>query len=154
MSVDVPPERPGKTASLYSASDEDWAEAVRRAAIIRPLSEARRCSKAVVQAAAKSLGLSIPRTYRLVQDFRSRPLTASLLPLKRGRVKGSRRLDPKVEARVDEAVDAIYLKLERPTVKRLFGEVHRNCIAVGLKPPSMKALRARVAARSLREREG
>jgi putative transposase len=152
MSVDVPPERHGKTASLYSASDEDWAEAVRRAAIIRPLSEARRCSKAVVQAAAKSLGLSIPRTYRLVQDFRSRPLTASLLPLKRGRVKGSRRLDPKVEARVDEAVDAIYLKLERPTVKRLFGEVHRNCVAVGLKPPSMKALRARVTARSLRER--
>jgi putative transposase len=152
MSVDVPPERPGKTASLYLASDEDWAEAVRRAAIIRPLSEVRRCSKVVVQAAAKSLGLSIPRTYRLVQDFRSRPLTASLLPLKRGRVKGSRRLDPKVEARVDEAVDAIYLKLERPTVKRLFGEVHRNCVAVGLKPPSMKALRARVSARSLRER--
>src|SRR5208283_1255101 len=94
MSVDVLPERPGKVDSPYSASDEDWAEAVRRAAIIRPLSGARRCSKAVVQAAARSLGLSIPRTYRLVQNFRSQPLTASLLPLKRGRVKGSRRLDP------------------------------------------------------------
>src|SRR5208283_4875157 len=90
--------------------------------------------------------------YRLVQNFRSQPLTASLLPLKRGRVKGSRRLDPKVEARIDEAVDAIYLKPERPTVKRLFGEVHRNCVAAGIKPPSMKALRARVSARSLRER--
>jgi putative transposase len=152
MSGDVPPERPGKVDSLHGASDEDWAEAVRRAAIIRPLSEARRCSKAVVQAAAKSLGLSIPRTYRLVQKFRSRPLTASLLPLTRGRVKGSRRLDPKVEAHIDEAVDAIYLKPERPTVKRLFGEVHRNCVAAGIKPPSMKALRTRVSARSLRER--
>ena len=111
MSVDVLPERPGKTNSLYSASDEDWAEAVRRAAIIRPLSEARRCSKAVVQAAARSLGLSISRTYRLVQDFRSHPLTASLLPLKRGRIKGTRRLDPKVEARIDEAVDAIWPEL-------------------------------------------
>src|SRR5271165_6196744 len=111
MSVDVLPERPGKTNSLYSASDEDWAEAVRRAAIIRPLSEARRCSKAVVQAAARSLGLSISRTYSLVQDFRSHPLTASLLPLKRGRIKGTRRLDPKVEARIDEAVDAIWPEL-------------------------------------------
>src|SRR5690349_3794268 len=152
MSTDVPPERSGKIDSLHAASDEDWAEAVRRAAIIRPLSEARRCSKAVIQAAAKTLGLGIPRTYRLVQAFRSRPLTASLLPLKRGRVKGSRRLDPKVEAQIDAAVDAIYLKPERPSVKRLFGEVHRNCVAAGIKPPSMKALRARVSARSLRER--
>jgi putative transposase len=152
MSANAVPERPGEIDALHSASDKDWAEAVRRAAIIRPLAEAQRCSKAAVQAAAKSLGLSIPRTYRLVQNFRSRPLTASLLPLKRGRVKGSRQLDPQVEAQIDAAVDAIYLKPERPTVKRLFSEVHRTCVAAGIKPPSMKALRARVSARSLRER--
>jgi hypothetical protein len=90
MSANAVPERLGKIDALHSASDKDWAEAVRRAAIIRPLSESQRCGKAAVQAAAKSLGLSIPRTYRLVQNFRSHPLTASLLPLKRGRVKGSR----------------------------------------------------------------
>lgn len=35
MSGDVPPERPGKIKSLHTASDGNWAEAVRRAAIIR-----------------------------------------------------------------------------------------------------------------------
>ncbi len=108
-------------------------------------------SRAAVRAAAGSLGLSIPQIYRLVQRFRSHPVTASLLPLMPGNVKGARRLAPAVEAKLDAAVETIYLKPERPTVKRLYGQVRHDCLAAGLKPPSMKAVRARVSARSLRE---
>jgi hypothetical protein len=35
--------------------------------------------------------------------------------------------------------DAIYLKPERPTLKRLFGQVRQDCVAAGLKPPSMQS---------------
>lgn len=41
---------------------------------------------------------------------------------------------------------------ERPTLKLLFSRVRHECRASGIKPPSLTALRARVTARSLRER--
>ena len=144
--------RTSKARSAHSASDEDWAEAVRREAAIRPLTEAPLLGRLAVQAAAKSLGLSVPRIYSLIRAFRSHPVTASMLPHPPGPAAGWRRLPPAVEAKVETAIDAIYLKPERPTVKRLLGHVRQECVTAGLKPPSMKALRARVTARSLRER--
>jgi putative transposase len=105
-----------------------------------------------VQDAARHLGLSIPQIYRLVRDFRSQPVTASMLSCRRGQMKGRRRLDPEVEARIEAAIETIYLQPERPTVKRLLSQVRRDCVAVGLRPPSMNAVRARISARTLRER--
>ena len=137
---------------MHSASDEDWAEAVRREAVIRPLVEAPRLGRPAVLAAASSLGLSMPRIYRLVRNFRNHPVTASLAARRSGPAKGWRRLDPAIEARVEAALDAVYLKPERPTLKRLFNEVRQDCLGAGLQPPSTKALRARVTALSLRER--
>ncbi|MBA3897993.1 MAG: transposase [Sphingomonadaceae bacterium] len=130
----------------------DWAEAVRREAAIRPLIEAPRLGRLGVQAVATELGLSVPRIYSLIRTFRSRPVTASLLPRPPGPAVGWRRLAPAIEAQVETAIDAISLKPERATVKRLFAQVRQECVTAGLKPPSMKALRARVTARNLRER--
>jgi putative transposase len=153
VSVASPPSvSSAKSSSSHAASEEDWAEAVRREAVIRPLAEAGRRGHVAVQDAARRLGLSIPQVYRLVRDFRGQPVTASMLPRRRGQVKGRRRLDPAVEARLEAALEAIYLQPERPTVKRLLGQVRRDCVTAGLKPPSMNAVRARISARSLRER--
>jgi putative transposase len=105
-----------------------------------------------VATAARKLGLSVPRVYGLLRRFRSQPVTAALLPTKPGPVRGARRLSPAIEARIEAAIDAVYLTRERPTLKRLFREVRQECVMAGLKPPSIKALRARVTARSLRER--
>lgn len=148
----VPPEQPSRPESFHSASEQAWAEAVRREAVIRPLAVSARPGGIAVKVASTRLGLSIPQIYRLVRGFRNRPVTASMLSRRRGQAKGSRRLDPAVEARIEAAIVALYLQPERPTVKRLFGQVRRDCIVAGLKPPSMNAVRARISARSLRER--
>lgn len=79
-------------------------------------------------------------------------MTSTLLPRTSGPAQGTRRLDPAIEAKVEAAIDAIYLKPERPILRRLFGQVRRDCLAAGLMSPTLKALRARVTARSLRER--
>jgi putative transposase len=105
-----------------------------------------------VAAAVRGLGLSAARVYALVRAFRQRPVTAALVPATPGPRKGGRRLDPGIEARVDRAIEDVYLKPERPTLKRVLIEIRRDCSAAGLKSPSMKALTARVTARSLRER--
>jgi putative transposase len=138
--------------SPSSASDADWAEAVRREAVIRPLSAVSRLKSHLVAEASCKLGLSNRRIYGLLDGFRKNPVTASLLPRKSGPQKGARQLDAKVDAQIEAAIDDVYLKREQPTLRKVLREAARNCRTAGLTPPSMKALRARVSARSLRER--
>jgi len=148
----MPVERAARQASAQTAAEADWAKAVEREAVIRPLAGTRRLGRAAVRAAAGRLGLSVPRIYGLLQAFRRHPVTASLLSRPPGQPRGSRRLAAVIEARVEAAIEAIYLQPERPTMRRLFRQVRNECVAAGLRPPSMNALRARVTARSLRER--
>ena len=145
-------ERASRQALVQAAAEADWAKAVEREAVIRPLAETSELGRAAVRAAAARLGLSVPRIYGLVRAFRCHPVTASLLPHPPGQPRGARRLASGIEARVEAAIAAIYLQPERPTMKRLFRQVRHDCLAAGLKPPSMNALRARVTARTLRER--
>ena len=144
--------QPSNTASVHGPSNKEWADAVRKEAVIRPLAEGAKLGRASVQAAAQALGLSVPRVYALVGAFRRHPVATSMLSRPPGQLAGARRLDPTIEAQVEAAIGAIYLTPERLTVKRLFRQVRQDCLAAGLSPPSMKALRARVTARGLRER--
>ena len=135
-----------------TVSDTDWADAVRREAVIRPLATAARLTRAQVEAAARELGLSPPRIYGLLRQFRMHAVTSSLVRRKPGPAQGIRTLDPIREAAIEAAIDTVYLTRERPTLKTVLREVRRRCSIANLTPPSMKALRARVSARSLRER--
>lgn len=138
--------------SLASASDADWAEAVRREAVIRPLSAASHLKSHLVAEASRQLGLSNRRIYGLLSAFRQNPVTTSLLPRKPGPQKGVRQLDAEIDAQIEAAIEDVYLKREKPTLRKVLREAGQNCRARGLPPPSMKAIRARVSARSLRER--
>ncbi len=137
---------------LLSVSDASWTEAARREAVLRPLSEAPRLSRPLVEAAARALALSPQRIYDLLRSFRANPVTASLLSRKPGQAKGAQRLGAALEVQIEAAIETVYLKRERPTLKEVWRQLWANCRAAGLTPPSMKALRARVSARSLRER--
>lgn len=138
--------------SLASASDADWAEAVRREVVIRPLSAASHLKSHLVAEASRQLGLSNRRIYGLLSAFRQNPVTTSLLPRKPGPQKGVRQLGAEIDAQIEAAIEDVYLKREKPTLRKVLREAGQNCRARGLPPPSMKAIRARVSARSLRER--
>ncbi len=141
-----------KPRSLNSISSADWAEAVRREGVIRPLAEGTKIGRAAVLVAAKQLNLSTVRVYELIQDFRESPVAASLARKKSGSARGHRRLDGGVEAVIESVIDKLVLKGEPTTMRRLLYHIRRDCSAVGLKPPSATAVQARVSARSLRER--
>lgn len=147
MSKSRKPER-----SACSASDADWAEAVRRASVIRPLAAVSPLKSHLVAEASRQLGLSRRRVYGLLSAFRQNPVTTSLLRRKPGSKTGVGRLDADIDAQIEAAIEAVYLTREKPTLKRVWREAAQNCRAVGLTPPSMKALRARASARGLRER--
>ena len=138
--------------SAFSASDLDWAEAVRREAVIRPLSASGRLGRGAMKAAAVALGVSEPRVYALLRRFHDRPVAASLLPRRPGPVRARAFCPLPWKPRSRRAIDQVFLRPDRPTVARVWAETKRTCHAAGLKPPSLKALRARISARSLRER--
>ena len=76
------------TSQWQFASDEDWALALARAAVIRPLSDQAELTEGLVATArrrAPSSGSLEVLVYRLVAKFRKRPQVSSLLPSKRGR---------------------------------------------------------------------
>ena len=137
---------------LLDASNPAWAEAVRREAIVRPLVGTGPLAKSAVADAARALGISPSRVYALIRAFRDGPATSSLVRAPPGPRRGKRKLHFAVEEKIEQAIEAVYLQPERPTLKRVWGEVRRDCAAAGLRPPSMKAVRARIIARSPRER--
>ena len=67
------------------AREAAWGVALLREAVIRPLAEYSRLSAESVAEAADQLGLSRTILYKLLQRYRRRPQTSSLLPWKRGR---------------------------------------------------------------------
>ncbi len=138
--------------AVLSVSDAAWAEAVRREAVIRPLAAEPRLGKTTIAGAARQLGLGAAQVYSLVRAFRAHPVTASLAPSRPGPAKGTRRLDPALDGQIEAAINAVYLRAERPTLKELFRQVRQDRYGSGQRPPSLKALRARITARTLRER--
>ena len=139
---------PGRPLDITEA---DWSEAVRREVVVRALAAAGANSRFAFRAAAASLGLSTAQVYRLIARFRRNPVTLSLVVAKPGPKKGVRLLPGQIELRIEAAVDAVFKQRERPTLEKLRRDIRKDCDAAGLKPPSRKAVRARVSARSLRE---
>jgi hypothetical protein len=59
------------TSQWQSASDEDWALALAREAVIRPLTDQPEVTEELVVTASAELGISRSLVYRLVAKFRT-----------------------------------------------------------------------------------
>jgi len=76
-----------------TASNADWGLAVERKAVIRPLAEEGNLTDERLQEAMLRLNLGRSVLHKLIQRYRQRPQTSSLLPLKRGRGRDIRVLN-------------------------------------------------------------
>jgi putative transposase len=134
----------GATRDKSGVDQAVWDEAVAREAVIRPIADEPKLGRAVVNGACRKLGLRRTRFYELLQAYRARPATSSLLPDARGGSPGISYLQEPVDAAVSEAIKSFYRKPERPTVAALHREVRRLCLQRGLVPPCWHTVRARV----------
>jgi putative transposase len=130
--------------------EADWAEAVRREAQIRPLI-AGPTSRADIGVAAAALDLSVSQVYRLLGRLREKPLTQSLVVGRTGPKQGTRLLPDEIDRRIENAIDVIHKKREKPSVGKLVRDIQVDCRSAALKPPSRKAVQARLSKRSLKE---
>ena len=129
-----------------AASDADWREAHRRELVIRPLAAAERVDGAAAAGAMLKLGIGRSRVFALVRDYRADPQASTLLPGKRGRLRGERRLSKDSEALIGRALVECYLTAEKPSVADVRRWLRHECRKAGTSIPSTKAIQARIDA--------
>ena len=141
-----------------TAGEATWGLAMQREAVIRPLAEQTRLRAESVADAARQLGLSRSVLYELLQRYRRRPQTSSLLPWKRGRKPNGSLLGEEREALLNTCIDEFYLQPERPSLTALHLEVRRRFAEMTLPVPNYRTVLRRVeavdASTALRRREG
>lgn len=148
------PNRLHRDASLDGVPDEDWEVARNQERVIRHLIASPPAYGArgeMMSAAALELKISAQYLYRLLRAYAEDPRTRTLLPQYPGRKLGTRTLDSRVEAIIDQEIQNKYLKLLKPNKTRLCREIRALCDAENLRKPAYDTIVARIGAISKRE---
>ena len=124
------------------AGEAAWGVALHRESVIRRLAEHPRLSSESIAEAANQLSI----LYKLLQRYRRRPQTSSLLPWKRGRKPDESLLGDEREALLHECIDEFYLRPERPSLAALQLEVRRRFAERTLAVPNYRTVRRRAEA--------
>ncbi|WBO83621.1 helix-turn-helix domain-containing protein [Hymenobacter yonginensis] len=142
---------------LELVSDEQWAEAQKRLAIIQPLL-ARRGDGQLVQEAARRHRIGPATLYRWMNQFEATGQVSQLIPSRSSGGEGKTRLSAEVEALVRASVEEVHQTKQRFPLKRVYHDVTARCRRHGLTPPHVGTVRNRVLAirqeKALRFRHG
>jgi putative transposase len=130
---------------LELVSDEQWAIAQQRLAIIQPLLT-RRGDGQLVQDTARQHDIGTATLYRWVRLFETTGQLSQLIPSRPGADKGQTRLPPEVEALVRASVEEVYLTPQRYPVKAVYHDVINRCQRHKLAIPHLNTVRNRVLA--------
>lgn len=137
-------------SELSAVPESAWAEARRCFLVIQRLASLSHRKRAHVKAAAAELGYSCSHVYKQLARFVADPRLTSLLPQRRGPIKGRPRLSSDINQLIDESIESVYLTRQRPRLVDLVTEVRRRCRSIGLKAPSRKAVTSRIRAKPRR----
>jgi putative transposase len=139
------------TRELSLVPDAQWEEARRCMSVIQRLANNPARGQEEIDCAVRELGYSRAQVYILLRRYLADPRLTSLLPRRRGPDRGFSKLSVEVEQLVDEAIESVYLALQRPKISDLVMEIRRRCRAVGLTAPGRKAIATRLHKRPRRE---
>jgi len=124
--------------------DEDWKEAQRRFAVIRPLIEDSCRTREKVQVAAAAEGVSTGTLYEWIRAYNEAGQLSALIPQKRGRKRGQTGLDPAAEKIIETAIKEIYLSKQRQKPQDVVDHVAYLCRNAGIRPPHANTVRNRL----------
>jgi putative transposase len=117
-------------------SDAVWAEARRRADVIRTIAAQENVAAIVAAEAAQKLGLSERTIYRLVRRWReSGGSLPALVPTSPIGGKGKGRLSENVERIIIAAISDFYLSKQRVGINYLMTVIRAECRKGGSPPP-------------------
>ncbi len=131
---------------LSTVLGDEWDEANRRYALIRPLLESARPGRKEVERVASGSGKHPTTIYRWIRLFRTTGKVSALLPTGSDGGRGKGRLDKDVDSIIEATIGDYYLTRNQRSVQDACDEVARRCRAVGLKPPHPNTVRNRISA--------
>jgi putative transposase len=131
---------------LRTIETPDWSKAQRREAVIREALQGDGRTTELVDAAARTLGLSTRTVRRLITRYTASAQTTSLLAHLRGPKKSRRRLGAERERLIEAAIEKRYLVRPRTPMEEVYKEVKRQCRAKSLVPPARNSVSKRIRA--------
>jgi len=133
--------------NISNVTDIHWNIGKKRADVIRPLAEQRKCSKSAVLEAAKALQVSERYVYQLIRDCRvSQGALTSFVPKKPEGGKGRSRLAQSQECLLHEVIKDLYLTSQKLKPTFIVEEVRKRCAEKGIVAPSEATIRRRLFA--------
>lgn len=136
---------------ISTVEESRWEEARRCLPIIHALSERVGRTRDQVIAAGAKLGYGPTYTYRLLNRYLVEPRLTSLLPQPRGRRHGVSQCSLEIDQLINEVIESMYLTRQRPRLSDIEIEIRSRCHTLRLKPPSRKAIAARVRLKPRKE---
>lgn len=126
--------------------DASWDEAVAREIVIRRLVSGKPINRAAFYQACSELGVKRTRLYELIDAYKARPVTSSLVSRPSGISSGSSRLSKETEAVISDAIEGFYKSDQKPSINQLHKEVARRCRICYLQAPAWRTIRRRIDA--------
>lgn len=144
----VDPAQPKETKpdrDLLDYSEKEWEEGQRRLQAIKPLLENPLRSRAEAERIAATQGVHVGTLYRWLAAYTDAGHVTALVPEKRGRKNGTRRLDEAQELVVESVIEKFFLHKQRRTPVEAVEEIQRRCRLAKITPPHPNTIRNRIA---------
>lgn len=138
---DMPSE---KLDRIDDIPEEDWEEAKRRLAIIKPVLE-QGLGKAESIKIAETNNLHVSTLYRWIEKYKKTELLQSLVPNRKNRgPKGHVRVKQEAELIMNKAIETLYLDKQKLPIRAVYAEVEKRCRNADVTPPHENTFRNRV----------
>jgi len=132
------------TSDLEDYSDKDWTKAKEIYEVIEPLLIANRTRAQVEQAAIKAK-VHPATVYEWIKLYSSSGQMSSLIPMARGRKKGTKLIDLDAELIIEQIIEEMYLDSQRLNAAEIIEAVREKCRDQKIKMPHPNTIRNRLA---------
>lgn len=130
---------------LSEISEEDWAKAKKRQAVLDKLFEKNPCLSQDITKAAQELGVTKRHIYNLLKEYQQSGFQLRvLLPANHTGGRGKSRLAAETEAIIAQVIQEIYLNEQRFSASWVILEIKKRCQKANIEFPSEYAIRARL----------
>lgn len=129
---------------IEDISEEDWNEAKRRLAIIKPIIDDKLGKKEMIEI-AKNNQTHVTTLFRWKKRYKETGLLQSLVPLSSMRgPKGQVRIDEQSELITKHAIETMYLTKQKLPVRAVYREIVKRCKNANVTAPHENTVRQRI----------
>ncbi len=122
---------------------DEWRSVETRLYGIAPILEGKSLEEIYLR--ANEIGVSFTTLYRWFRGYQNYGGVAGLLPKKRGRKLGDKKIDVRAEIVISKVLESFYLSMQRPNVQAVINKIHAECYKMNIPLPSKNTIRNRIA---------